>query len=316
MAPTSSSSPTAGDVNSSCVAATSVLTLPVAPSADAVMVSGPDTVPVTMNFARPAASVVTVLALSALPADDVTWTCLPPITSPAASRSATLNSVGELAISVAGPSSETVVPTTPIEIALEIEPERALTLTSRLVGSTTVSVAVTDPVASVTVPPCSSTTPESAVEKETTWFAIARLPLSLTNAVTVATALPSEPTDGTLVVSASDEASVVAPDVPPCAPAPLPPPQPATSSAVAKAAPAAINHFQTRHRHFPFSLVRFVAGRAVPGMPPGPRQRASAVSVTTRGVRNTSNSVRSLRGRRLLERRSRSSEGRRAAAPC
>ncbi len=223
-------------MNVSWLAATVTWIDALAPSAEIVSVSAPTFVPVSSTLACPATSVVTLVELSVLPAEDETATARAPSGWPDESRSASVYSVGEFAIALPGPFSASVVPVTVTLTDRVAPPLVPVTVIVRLRCSETDRVAVAAPVASVRAETTNSCAPESVVAKSTCWLASARFDESLANAVIVAVVLPSDPRVGVLVVISST-AVEVAPPVAPCPPAP-PPPHPA-SVATSTAATAA-----------------------------------------------------------------------------
>jgi hypothetical protein len=127
---------------------------------------------------------------------------------------------------------------------------------------------------------------------------------SITVSVGVAVLRPSEPMEGTLVVTCTAAGSV--PDeLPPedpeaCAPAPEPPPPQAASETISSSASIAAISRDIRLDSIRGVMRRFSAemsgvGMACRVMADGPQRAAAATSLTTRGVRKTSSSVRSLR---------------------
>ena len=261
--------------------------------------------PVTVNRAWPAASVVTEAADSALLAADLIATTAPAMAVPAELRRLTVNSLAAWATSVAGPLSESWVPVTATGTLFTRDPVVAVTVMVRLAASEIDSVAVAVPLASVRALTTCSTEPVSVVANFTSWLAIDRFEASLTIAVMEAVVRPSEPMEGTLVVTctaAGSEPDELLPENPKgCAPAPEPPPPPqAASETISSSASIAAISRDIRLDSIGGVMCRFSVGINRVGMTcvvmaGGLQRAAAATSFTTLGVRKTSSSVRSLR---------------------
>jgi hypothetical protein len=237
-----------------------------APSADTVRVSPPAFTPVTWNRAWPALSVVMIGADTVLPAAEATEIGLAAITLPAESRRPTVYSLAAPATRLVGPFSVSWVPITATVTDCASDPLVAFTRMTRLDGSAIDSVALATPLTSVRALTICSRAPVSVVENSTCWLAIVRLAESLTMALMVALVRPSDPIEGTLVVSCIEAGSVaLVPPLPPFwAPAP-PPPQPATKAAVSSPAPRAIHRITRLEILSSFMNLVRILGVAVAG---------------------------------------------------